>query len=305
MLKSILFLFALLVCIGYSKAQKNVNLKLNEKEISAYWKADSLFDLGEYKNALPIYKECNPKNQYNLNWTIKKSLCFLLVGDTIAARDCFATYVSHGGYYMYGDQIEQIPLYKEIAPDEKVRSEFEKNTYAFEHNDSTCLYPDVQKTLMKMRELDQAYRGKDNPGISSASIDSLNQIKLDSLISIYGWLGYKEVGKSGENASFLIAQHADLNLSFQTKCLALMKKQLAEGNIYPPNFALLYDRVKVNSNEAQLFGSQVTLNETTKLFKPKNTVSLELVNAYRLYFGLEPIESYLDFMNKRYGYEKN
>ena len=84
-----------------------------------------------------------------------------------------------------------------------------------------------------------------------------------------------------------------------------MKKELAEGNIYPPNFALLYDRVKVNSNEVQLFGSQVTLNETTNLFKPKNTVSLELVNAYRLYFGLEPIESYLDFMNKRYDYEKN
>lgn len=91
MLKSILLFFILLVVIANAKAQKNVKIKLNEKEIIACWKADSLFDLGEYKNALPIYKECNPKNQYNLNWTIKKSLCFLLVCDTSAARDCFAT----------------------------------------------------------------------------------------------------------------------------------------------------------------------------------------------------------------------
>lgn len=303
MIKSILQFFLLLLTFVNSTAQTNFELTLNRNEIIACWKADSLFDLGEYKNALPIYKECNPKEYYNLNWPIKKSLCLLLVGDTTAARDYFAAYVSKGGYFMYVSQIKQIPLYEEIAPDEKVRNQFEKNTYTFEHCDASCLYPEVLKTLLEMRELDQAYRGKDKPGISSATIDSLNQLKLDSLISIYGWLGYKEVGKSGENASFLVAQHADQNLSFQVKCLSLMRKELAEGNIYPSNFALLYDRVKVNSKDAQLFGSQVELNKTSNQFQPKKVISLELVNAYRLYFGLDTIESYLEFMNKRY--EKN
>ncbi len=73
-----------------------------------------------------------------------------------------------------------------------------------------------------------------------------------------------------------------------------------KGYIYSQNYALLYEHVMVNSNEAQLFGSQVELDEASNKFKPKKTVSAELVNAYRLYFGLDTIESYLDIMNKEY-----
>jgi tetratricopeptide (TPR) repeat protein len=285
-------------------AQTKFELALNQKEIVTFWKADSLFNIGEYENALIYFKDCKPKNQFDLAWPIKKSLCYLLVGDTSSARNYFKNHIKNGGYYLYVDQIKQIPLYEVIAPDEVVRNQFKKNTFSFEHSDSTCRYPEFLKTLLEMREQDQAYRqGRGNPNVSVNTIDSLNQIKLDSLISIYGWLGYKEVGKSGENASFLIAQHADMNLDFQKRCLILIKKELIKGNIYPPNYALLYDRVKVNSNEAQLFGSQVELDATFNKFKPKKTRSLEFVNAYRMYFSLQSIESYLDLMNKRY--EKN
>ncbi|MEY4541048.1 MAG: hypothetical protein RLZZ306_2805 [Bacteroidota bacterium] len=301
MLKSILFFFILLVDIGYAKAQNNVKQKLNEKEIIANWKADSLFNQGAYELAINFYKAFEPQKHFTIDWPVKKSLCYLLVGDTLAAQNYMKHYVSKGGHYMYVDQIKQIPLYESIAPNENVRNQFQSNTYAFEHSDSTCLYPEVLKTLLEMRELDQAYRqGRGNPNVSSRTIDSLNQIKLDSLIHIYGWLGYREVGKSGENASFLIAQHADNNLIFQKRCLALILEELFKGNVYPSNYALLYDRDRVNSGEAQLFGSQVELDEASNKFKPKKTVSMELVNAYRLYFGLDTIESYLGLMNKEF-----
>jgi hypothetical protein len=300
MIKFRLLLLALLYGIESSTAQATFDLAPNQKELISFWKADSLFNQGAYELAINYYKAFEPQKHFTIDWPIKKSLCFLLVGDTLAARNYLKDYVSKGGHYMYVDQIKQIPLYESIAPNENVRNQFQSNTYAFEHCDSTCLYPEVLKTLLELRELDQAYRqGRGNPNVSSRTIDSLNQIKLDSLISIYGWLGYKEVGKSGENASFLIAQHADNNLDFQKKCLALLQVELFKGNVYPPNYALLYDRVMVNSNKAQLFGSQVELDETSNKFKPKKTVSTELVNAYRLYFGLDTIESYLDMMNKK------
>lgn len=299
-----ILLSALLIGIGSLQAQTNFDFASNRKEIISFWKADSLFNQGAYELAIDYYKAFEPQQHFTVDWPIKKSLCYLLVGDSLAAQNYMKDYVSKGGHYLYVNRIKQIPLYEEIAPDIKVRSEFEKNTYKFEHSDSTCLYPEVLKLLLELRELDQAYRqGRGNPDISTRSIDSLNQIKLDSLIQIYGWLGYKEVGKSGENATFLIAQHADNNPDFQKKCLALLQDELQKDNIYPPNFALLYDRVKVNSKEAQLFGSQVELDETLNKFKPKKTVSMEFVNAYRLYFSLDTIESYLDLMNKRYGKE--
>lgn len=283
------------------QAQGKLGFMPNQNQLDVFWKADSLFNQGAYELAINYYKAFEPQKHFTIDWPVKKSLCYLLVGDTLAAQNYMKNYVSKGGHYMYVDQIKQIPLYESIAPNENVRNQFQSNTYAFEHSDSTCLYPEVLKTLLELRELDQAYRqGRGNPNVSSRTIDSLNQIKLDSLIHIYGWLGYREVGKSGENASFLIAQHADNNLIFQKRCLALILEELFIGNVYPPNYALLYDRDRVNSGEAQLFGSQVELDEASNKFIPRKTVSMELVNAYRLYFGLDTIESYLDIMKKEY-----
>lgn len=38
-------------------------------------------------------------------------------------------------------------------------------------------------------------------------------------------------------------------------------KKLYEGDIYPPNSALLYDRVKINSTKPQLIGNQERTNK--------------------------------------------
>ena len=47
-----------------------------------------------------------------------------------------------------------------------------------------------------------------------------------------------------------------------------MQKELLNGNVFAPNSALLYDRIKVNSNEPQLLGSQVKRDPETNKFKP-------------------------------------
>lgn len=302
MIQKLLIILAY-ICINVNvSAQIDTEWDVSEDELKCFWKADSLFNTGDYEDAMQFYQKFEPKNYFDLGWPIKKSLCYLLNQDTVAAQNYFKEYVLSGGYYMYVEQIEQIPLFDIIANDLQVRKEFTENTRAFENSDAICLYPDVLQTLMEMRSLDQDYRqGNGDPNISLTTIDSLNRFKLDSLLKIYGWLGYREVGKSGENATFLIAQHSDRDSVFQRKCLYAMKDALLNGNIYPSNYALLYDRVHVNSGEAQLFGSQVEIDAGTNKFQPKLTYSLEYVNAYRLYFGLSDIESYITLMNERNG----
>jgi hypothetical protein len=300
MIKNILKILVLLLNFSISFSQIDLTKSIDKDELGAFWKADSLFNQKEYHKAMEFYKKCNPENNFDLGWPIKKSLCYLLVNDTIAAKKEFSKYTYDGGHYMYSEWIGQIPSFEILAADKKIETKFRKNTYAFENSDSTCLYPDVLKTLMEMRTIDQAYRnGDQDPNVSLTTIDSLNRIKLDSLINMYGWLGYKEVGKSGENAAFLIVQHSDRDVFFQKKCVKLMQNHLFEGNIWPQSFALLYDRIKVNSNEPQLFGSQVEIDRATNKFVPKKVYSLQLLNAYRLYMGLGTIESYLEIMNKR------
>jgi len=280
-------------------SQENIDLTklINKGEVINFWFADSLFNMNEYEKALHYYKLCDPIFTNDLNWPIKKALCYILNKDTISAQNYFRKYTYSGGHYFSLKNINQIPLVNLLFQDIRVMERFKMNTYNFQNNDSLCLFPKVQSLLINLREKDQFVRNTDFTNITS--IDSITRLKLDSLITIYGWLGYNEVGESGENASWLIAQHSDLDVEFQKKCLRMLYFELLTKNISAQSFAMLYDRVCVNTNKKQLFGTQVQFNNEKNTFEPKKVISMRYLNAYRLYFGLETIESYIALMNSR------
>jgi len=300
MIKKTFIALSFLLSLSTSIGQTDFVKTIDTDELITFWKADSLFNLGEYTEALSYYVQCNPTRKYNVNWPFKKALCFLISGDTLSAQNYIRKHIYSGGYYISVEAINQIPLINVLISNPKIFNQLVENTTRFETNDSICLYPNVQKRLLELRELDQNYRTGSGGDMTVTTIDSMNQIVLDSLINIYGWLGYNEVGTSGENGSFLIIQHSDRNVEFQEKCLALLQTELYNSNINPQYFAMLYDRIKVNKGEPQLFGSQVEIDESIQKFVPKKTYSTQHLNAYRLYmqFG-STIEDYLELMNRR------
>ncbi|MEM9931400.1 MAG: DUF6624 domain-containing protein, partial [Bacteroidota bacterium] len=40
--------------------------------------------------------------------------------------------------------------------------------------------------------------------------DSINQLRIDSLLTTYGWLGKSQIGEKAANAIFFVVQHAEL-----------------------------------------------------------------------------------------------
>jgi hypothetical protein len=77
-----------------------------------------------------------------------------------------------------------------------------------------------------------------------------------------------------------------------------MKKELKKGNANPDNYALLLDRVNVNSGEKQNFGTQVDYRLNGQA-KPKIGLIDSLnIDKRRIEYGLKPLKDYLNQMTE-------
>lgn len=138
------------------------------------------------------------------------------------------------------------------------------------------------------------------------SVFTGDKVRVESMFDKYGFLGFDKVGKDGSNRFWLLVQHCDKYPEFQRKVLKAMNKEVRRGNADANNYAYLYDRVKVNAGEKQLFGTQVTYEtETTGRAIPKNGLSDSLnVDKLRKKYGLKPLKNYLNEMTSMH-YEMN
>lgn len=114
----------------------------------------------------------------------------------------------------------------------------------------------------------------------------INKQKLDSIITLYGWPGYKLVGEDGAKISWAIPQHYP-GVFFKEKCLSLLKKAVEKGDANPNHYAELLDRIARETWQKQIFGASMGEERPYPIKDPAN------VDDRRLKLGLtEPIEVY-------------
>lgn len=130
--------------------------------------------------------------------------------------------------------------------------------------------------------------------------DSLNYFKLRGIINEYGFPGFNLVGEDYSNSFWNIIQHQDNNLEFQKEVLEKMKIECERNNASKLYYAYLIDRVKVNSGELQIYGTQMQLNADSSSYEPKPVVEPEKLDERRKKVGLVPISEYIETMNQRY-----
>jgi hypothetical protein len=87
--------------------------------------------------------------------------------------------------------------------------------------------------------------------------DSVDLIKVSSMIDKYGWLGPDEIGDDGSSTLFIVIQHADLKT--QEKYLPIMRVAVNTGKAKASRLALLEDRVALREGKKQIYGSQFYL----------------------------------------------
>src|SRR5438093_7463599 len=103
----------------------------------------------------------------------------------------------------------------------------------------------------KMRRAAQADRSAWDP-----ELDRRQTSRLREIVDEIGWPSIQRIGAEAAHAAFLLVQHADQDLPFQKRCLALMRA-LPPGPASSRNVAYPEDRVLVGEGRPQRYGTQL------------------------------------------------
>lgn len=126
------------------------------------------------------------------------------------------------------------------------------------------------------------------------SVFTTHKARISEIFAEYGFPGYNLVGEKGSKNFWLMVQHADDTPEFQKEVLEKMKVEVDKENADPSNYGYLVDRVKINTGEAQVYGTQVAYNTQICQAYPKELTDSANVNERRKSIGLPSIEEYLN-----------
>lgn len=87
--------------------------------------------------------------------------------------------------------------------------------------------------------------------------DYARTARLKEIVMEHGWPTTDLVGEEASSAAWLVAQHADFDVAFQQQALGLLRSAVEQGQADPTELAYLTDRVAVNLDEPQTYGTQI------------------------------------------------
>lgn len=153
--------------------------------------------------------------------------------------------------------------------------------------------------IHKLVEVDQGSRKLNFKGPGSVkgfpnylvyAIDAVHNYYLHKIIDRYGFPTTKLIGKKSIRDFWILVQHQDFDLELQKECLKKCDFALKEK-------ALLTDRVLVNSNKKQLYGTQFHRDQSGKLV-PRPIKDKRNLNIRRKKAGFDSFESYAKKIKK-------
>jgi hypothetical protein len=157
----------------------------------------------------------------------------------------------------------------------------------------------AQEILQMVREDQTMRRRAYKTGEWDIDLDRKHTEQLKMIIRKHDWPTILLVGKKASWGAWLLAQHADHDVNFQKKCLNLLKKAYKDNpkSVDKANIAYLMDRILVNEDKKQLFGTQFYLNHKGKSV-PRPIQRIKELNQRRKEYGLDSFEKYLKAAKK-------
>jgi hypothetical protein len=149
-----------------------------------------------------------------------------------------------------------------------------------------------RKEFVKVQRKEKSAYSDETIQSKCTETDSINELKAKAIIKKYGYPGYNLVGESS-NDFWAIIQHCDDDVPFQEHVLALMKKEIAKNNASKRNYAYLVDRILINKNQKQIYGTQLSRDNKTGKVSPFPLKYPKSVDKLRKQMGLEPLADYI------------
>ncbi len=169
---------------------------------------------------------------------------------------------------------------------------------------------DLMEALETIRYLDQKYRlmldsvrsvhpDRESPEFGTflrewVRQDSLNLLRIEAIIAEHGFPGKSMVGERGASTVWLVIQHAPLEK--QEKYFPLLTEAAEKGELRKSDWAYLVDRINMHKGIPQIYGSQLSMNPETGVYRFHPIEDEANVNVRRASVGLPPLEEYARMM---------
>lgn len=127
--------------------------------------------------------------------------------------------------------------------------------------------------------------------------DAASTATMRELVERWDWIDIHRFGSKTSNHAWLLVQHADRHPDFQAEVLARMEPYLADGGVTKRNYAYLWDRVAVNHDREQRYGTQPDWNCKDGELELKPVEDPDGLAARRAEMGLGPVEQALAEMS--------
>jgi hypothetical protein len=131
------------------------------------------------------------------------------------------------------------------------------------------------------------------------AVDVDNTVWLKQVIDERGWPRRADVGEKAARAAWLLAQHADDDVGFQHRCLALLTDAVSRGDADAGDLAYLTDRVRRADGLPQLYGTQFQNGPDGRLI-PQPIEDIADLDERRHRVGLPPFDEYEELINQQY-----
>jgi len=255
-----------------------------------YWDlifhADSLFDIGLHDEARQVYDMAFDDDRYilpsQLSSTARKMSA---IGDNQTA----VSYLRHR-IAMEKDYYEDPSLnpYVELNDTFEVRSRAYHYDLALKEQLENILENDQHDRMLwshAIKSHPEEIERNDQLARRALLTDSLNLTLVSDILSQHGYPSKSLVGELGNQAVWLVFQHADLD--YQKRFLPQLEEAVGRGDIAPMFLALLCDRIDVREGRPQRYGTQ-----TDDKGRLAPLLDATHVNQWRQEVGLPPIEGY-------------
>jgi len=257
------FCLCLVILFSYkSKAQEKQNFA------QPLHIADSLFAAKQYKKAAPVYAKVRELNYGVLDTAhlYKAAASWANIGK----RDSAFLYLEFIAVRGFENErkLSADPLFARLHRD----SQWETIVAAI-HQNRVKLIPSVAMELSQMlknykddfEEYQQLVNqhGKNSKEATSFKYllrekDSVNYIKITSIVNTYGWKGKEYFGADGPEALITTLLHA--NIANQKKYFSIVRIAALNGSLPAEGFAILADNIALYENNTQIYGTHLRLN---------------------------------------------
>ncbi len=123
--------------------------------------------------------------------------------------------------------------------------------------------------------------------------DKVLEKSVTSIIDKYGWLGISQVGRLANTAEWGVLQHG--TVASKEKYAPLLKASVLKNESQATHYARLIDRMLINSNRPQLYGTQINYDAAVPAFY--EIKDPELIDKRRKELGLNSIQEFAKSRN--------